>query len=87
MSMFVRRLSPQEDKLDLRHLREGDLESVARYLGALTGAAHRRGATKPAKKGWKKKDLALLVENAIRIAGIHEACYLAMFHLVPRPGS
>jgi hypothetical protein len=82
LSMFVRRLSPQEDKLDLRHLREEDLEPLARYLGALTGRAHRRGATRPARKNWKKKDLKLLVENAIRIAGIHEAAYLAMAHVV-----
>ncbi len=81
MSMFVRRLAPQEDKLDLTHIRDEDLEPVAAYLGALTGAAHRRGATHPATRPWKRTDRDALLERAIAIAGIHEAAYLAYFKL------
>jgi uncharacterized protein (DUF2252 family) len=81
MSMFVRRLAPQEDKLDLSHIREDDLESLAAYLGALTGAAHRRGATRPTKTPWKRRERDALLERAIAIAGIHEAAYLAYFKL------
>jgi hypothetical protein len=78
MSMLARRLAPQEDKLNLTQLREEDLLALAHYLGALTGAAHRRGATRPAKKPWKKADRRLVIDHAITLAGLHEAAYLAM---------
>ncbi len=83
MSMFVRRLAPQEDKLDLSHIRDDDLEPLSAYLGALTGAAHRRGATHPERHGkaWKRVERDSLLERAIAIAGIHEAAYLAYFKL------
>lgn len=77
MSMFVRRLAPQEDKLDLRSLRSADLPALATYLGALLGAAHARAATKPGKR-WSRGDLAEVRERAIQLAGIHEAVYLAL---------
>lgn len=48
--MLVRRVSPQEDKIDLALLADDEWEVLARYLGALTGAAHRRGATLPSRK-------------------------------------
>ncbi len=51
-SLFVRRLLPQEDKLDLTRLRPEELPELARYLGALLGSAHRRGATKPPPAIW-----------------------------------
>jgi uncharacterized protein (DUF2252 family) len=83
-SMFVRRLSPQEDKLDLARLRAIDLEPLARHLGALLGAAHRRGATRPPKKPWNDKDRGRLLSRAIAFAGLHEAMYLAYCDLVGR---
>jgi len=83
-SMFVRRLSPQEDKLDLTRLRAADLEPLARHLGALLGAAHRRGATRVPKKPWSEKDRARLLARAIALAGMHEGMYLAYCDLVGR---
>jgi uncharacterized protein (DUF2252 family) len=83
-SMFVRRLSPQEDKLDLARLRAIDLEPLARHLGALLGAAHRRGATRAPKKPWSEKDRGRLIARAIALAGLHEAMYLAYCDLVRR---
>jgi hypothetical protein len=83
-SMFVRRLSPQEDKLDLARLRAIDLESLARHLGALLGSAHRRGATRAPKKPWNDKDRERLLSRAIAFAGLHEAMYLAYCDLVGR---
>jgi len=77
MSMFVRRLAPQEDKLDLRSLKPGDLPALATYLGALLGAAHARAATKVPHR-WSRSDLGELRERAIHLAGIHEAVYLAL---------
>jgi uncharacterized protein (DUF2252 family) len=79
LSVLVRRLSPQEDKIDLGHLGPDDLEPLARYLGALTAAAHRRGAKTAAEKAWKRKERDALVERALVVAGVHEAAYLAYF--------
>jgi len=76
--MFVRRLLPQEDKLDLMHLRVEELPDLARYLGARLGAAHRRGVRSRSSSRWEKADLAGLTEHAIVIAGVHEAAYLAL---------
>jgi len=76
-SMFVRRLLPQEDKLDLTRLVAEELPELARFLGSLVGLVHRRGATRtPAR--WSESELARLTEQAIAIAGLHEAAYLAL---------
>jgi hypothetical protein len=79
--MIVRRLAPQEDKLDLTTVAIDDLEPLAAYLGALTGTSHRRGAQKPPKRAWKTKETATLLDHAIALAGVHEATYLAYFKL------
>jgi uncharacterized protein (DUF2252 family) len=81
LSMFVRRLSPQEDKLDLAGLRDADLDPLATYLGALVGRAHARGATKAPRMPWTKAERDGIVDRAIAIAGIHEAVYLALCKL------
>jgi hypothetical protein len=78
LSMFCRRLSPQEDKLNYRALKPVDLPALATYLGALLGAAHARGATKAPKTRWSKSDLAQIRTHAITLAGVHEAIYLAL---------
>jgi hypothetical protein len=83
-SMFVRRLMPQEDKLDLAKLAHDELEPLARHLGALMGAAHRRGAKRPPRKPWRAGDQARLLAQAIALAGAHEAMYLAYCDQVRR---
>jgi uncharacterized protein (DUF2252 family) len=77
LSMIVRRLAPQEDKLDLTRAAKTDLEGLAGYLGGLLGRAHRRGATKLPPAPWNPAEREALVDRAITIAGIHEAAYLA----------
>ena len=79
-AMLVRRLAPQEDKLDLTRLDHQQLPALARYLGALIGAAHRRGVTIPGKV-WKQGDVKTLVEKTVALAGLHEATYLAFCSL------
>ena len=74
-SMLVRRLAPQEDKLDLLRVDAGELEQLAMFLGAKAGAAHRRGGGRAS--AWKRTDVARLTTAAGELAGIHEACYLA----------
>jgi uncharacterized protein (DUF2252 family) len=76
-SMFVRRLMPQEDKLALDKLASEDLEPLARHLGALLGAGHRRGATRKPRRAWNADDRAGLLARAIALAGMHESMYLA----------
>jgi uncharacterized protein (DUF2252 family) len=83
-SMFVRRLSPQEDKLDWTRLRSEDLEPLARYLGSLLGRAHRSGAKHVPRKVWSEDDRSRLMAHAISLAGVHEAMYLAYCELVRR---
>jgi uncharacterized protein (DUF2252 family) len=83
-SMLVRRLAPQEDKLDWTRLQELDLDPLARHLGALLGAAHRRGARRVPRKPWGRDARDLLLAHAISLAGIHEAMYLAYCDLVRR---
>jgi len=77
-SLFVRRLLPQEDKLDLTQMRAEELPELARYLGALLGSVHRRGATRTPPATWSAAEQTLLTEHAIVIAGLHEAAYLAL---------
>jgi len=73
-----RRLSPQEDKLNLKKIRGADLPALATYLGSLLGNAHLRGALKTPKTRWSKSDKELIRGHAITLAGIHEAIYLAL---------
>lgn len=73
--MIVRRLMPQEDKLDAAVLGPEDLTAMAAHFGALTAQKHLRGATKPAQ--WSKADGEEMVERALIVAGWHEAAYLA----------
>ena len=78
VSMFGRRLSPQEDKLVLRRIHGADLLPLASYLGALVGTAHRRGATKPPASRWSSSDRETIRAQAITLAGLHEGIYLAV---------
>src|SRR5262249_29218033 len=74
--MFVRRLAPQEDKLNLRQIKDSDLDALAAYLGALLGVAHARGATQAPRKAWAKDEQAKILDHAVTLAGVHEAAYL-----------
>jgi len=82
LSMFVRKLTPQEDKLDLTRLRKVDLEPLAAYLGALTGAGARTrrhegasGAVVARRAGGAD------VSGESPSQAIHEAVYLALCKL------
>lgn len=82
-SLFVRRLAPQEDKLEIAHVAPDELPGLARYLGSLAGSAHRRGAT-AAPVRWSKQQQRQLIDQAVILAGIHEASYLAFCKLLTR---
>jgi hypothetical protein len=75
--MIVRRLSPQEDKLDPGEVAQQELPSLAHYLGWLAGSMHRRGAIGSLGRAWPVAEREALLERAITLAGIHEAAHLA----------
>jgi uncharacterized protein (DUF2252 family) len=77
MPCLGRRLSPQEDRLDWAHVKRDELPLLARHLGWITGRAHARALTAPLTQPWTASDRRALVERAIRLAGLHEAIYLA----------
>ena len=78
----MRRLTPQEDKVDVSAVAPDDRTPFARYLGALLGGAHRRGSTRAPKSPWNAKQCARLVHRAVALAGVHEAMYLAYCDLI-----
>jgi len=73
-SLLVRRLMPQEDRLSLSQLPSAEREAVLRYLGALTGALHKRGAKRA--KPWPLDKAQVLLGNAVTLAGLYEAAAL-----------
>ncbi len=77
LSMLVRRLSPQEDKLDPSEVEADELEPLARHVGWLAGRMHRRGAIGTLGRAWPAAERTALLERAITLVGIHEAAYLA----------
>jgi len=78
IGLVVRRLAPQEDKLNLRQLKESDLPPLAAYLGALLGRAHARGSAQTHRTPWSKSEQSELLGHAVALAGLHEAIYLAL---------
>jgi len=84
LPMLVRRLTPQEDKLDLTHIPKNELDALARLLGALTGRVHVRGAVGRRPRTWTAAERQHVIDSAVRMAGIHEAAYLAFCQLARR---
>jgi hypothetical protein len=76
IDLVVRRLSPQEDKLELHELEAQSLPPLAQYLGALVGAAHARGRSSDLPSPWSERDCADMVHRAATMASLHEAIYL-----------
>ncbi len=74
--LLARRLTPQEDKLDLRQLKPETLGPLALYLGALVGIAHARGAADKPTLPWSPAEQRDLLRRAARMASLHEAIYL-----------
>ncbi|MBL8600504.1 MAG: DUF2252 family protein [Myxococcales bacterium] len=67
-AMALRRLTPQEDKLDLARVEPSERAGLFRYLGALVGRAHRRGADRATAR-WRDDTLRATVETAARLEG------------------
>lgn len=54
-----------------------ELDGLARYLGALLGAAHRRGRAGDFAR-WSSADTSAISERAVELSGLHEAVYLEL---------
>ena len=80
-SMFVRRLTPQEDRVNIRGLDFATLSELASYFAALTGAAHRRGSTRAPQPQWGRTESGRVLDSVLVIAGIHESAYSAYCRL------
>ena len=74
--LLVRRLTPQEDRLDWMTIPASQREPTLAFLGALTAAAHRRCARRPPGP-LDATDARRILRNATELAGIHEAVALA----------
>jgi len=79
-SMFVRRLTPQEDKVSIRGMGFDELGGLASFFAALSGAAHRRGS-KDRPPPWSRTAREQLLGSALSLAGIYQATYAVFCHL------
>ncbi len=83
-SFYGRKLCPEEDKLDLTRLSVGpELDAVVDTVGWLLGAAHLRSARELPRETWAPADRATMIDEAVRLAGIFEATYLAYARIAP----
>jgi hypothetical protein len=80
---IVRRLAPQEDRLDLAHASPTDLEHVVRHLGMLVGSAHRHGGVGAApRSAWSSDRRRAILHAAADMAEIHLGVFEAFCKLV-----
>ena len=83
-SFIGRKLCPEEDKLDLAKLSVGpELDAVGALVGHILGAGHAR-SIRQMPKPWDAADRGVIIDEAVRLAGIFEATYLAYARLAPR---
>lgn len=77
----VRRLTPQDDKLDVAGLSLTEVTDLAPYLGVLLGRAHRRARAfadrerPPSFLMWDESVQHALVASAIELAAAHRAAH------------
>lgn len=74
--LLVRRLTPQEDRLDWPTVPAGQRAPTLAFLGGLTAAAHRRGCRRSLPP-LAEADGRRVLRNAVELAGLHEAVALA----------
>jgi uncharacterized protein (DUF2252 family) len=85
-SVVIRELLPQDLKLDIEEISQGDAMEVARFLAAVVGHAHARQMDGATRRAWiadlrrnrtKSMDAPLWLWNSIvELAGAHEVGYL-----------
>ncbi|HSP18671.1 MAG TPA: DUF2252 family protein, partial [Myxococcaceae bacterium] len=74
--MLVRRLTPQEDRLDWASVTPSERARTLAFTGALAAAAHLRGApSRP--EPLSQKAGSKLLRSSVELAGLHEAVALS----------
>jgi uncharacterized protein (DUF2252 family) len=84
--VFVRELAPQDLKIEIPDLHEGEAAQLARYLGSVLGFAHGRQMQSAERKDWlaqlrssrseSEKPRHWLWNSVVELIAIHEAEYL-----------
>jgi hypothetical protein len=73
--VLVRRLSAEDEKLQLADIAPDDADAVIHFIGALAGQAHHRLArTRPAP--WTMDEQRALLASARRLAAMHEEAFI-----------
>lgn len=75
-SMLVRRLTPQEDRIDFSQINKRSWSDVIRFLAALSARAHRRGS-KEGRCKWTDAECETFISQAFHLAGLHDSVYVA----------
>lgn len=75
LSLIGRRLSPQEDKLDLLSVSANELGDVLAYVAHRLASGHRRSVGGRLEK-WPKGLPKVLLDHAVELAGLFEAISL-----------
>lgn len=85
-SVVLRELMPQDLKIEVERLSQGEATVLARYLAGVVGRAHGRQMDEPTRKAWRgelqrSRMRALdapswLWSSVVDLMGIHEAAYL-----------
>ena len=85
-SMFVRRLAPQEDRLDLTRLATSDMEPSRATWSAAAGRSPPSRRHAPSEEAVVREDLVGLLDRAMALAGMHqEALYTPLLRRPVRP--
>jgi len=83
--LLVRRLTPQEDRLNWTTLPADQRGTTLGYLGALTASAHRRGARRR-PRGLDGGQARRILRSTTELAGLHETVALAYAAELGRDG-
>ena len=72
LSLMIRPLAPQEDKLSMAKIDAEQFEPLFRYLGSVLGRAHGR-----VRASWGPDDRGSIVEATVALFGAHQSGHLA----------
>jgi uncharacterized protein (DUF2252 family) len=80
-SMLLRRLSPQEDKLDLSSVSDPEFSRLSAYLAGQLALCHRRAGVRNLGRAPGRSVREALVSSAVLLAQLTRAVHVAYTHL------
>jgi uncharacterized protein (DUF2252 family) len=85
-AVIIRELLPQDLKLDVETLPQGEALAVGHYLGSIVGKAHARQLDEPSIRAWAQEMRlhrpshldapSWLWTMIVELCGVHESAYL-----------